>query len=111
MAMPRLRRRQVIDHLTVDGDGAAGDLLEAGDEAQQRRLAAARRADEDDEFARRDVEIDALDHFHGAKGFPDAAECEIDHMLASLLSLDAAGGQAGDDLALEDKDEDDQRQR
>ena len=32
-------------------------------------------------------------------------------MLASLLSLDPAGGQPGDDLALEDQDENDQRHR
>ena len=37
------------------------DLGQAGDHAQQRRLAAARRADEDDELALLDREVDALD--------------------------------------------------
>ena len=37
---------------------ARGRLLEIGDDAQERRLAAARRADERDELALLDVEID-----------------------------------------------------
>ena len=35
-----------------------GRVLEAGDQPQQRGLAAARRADEDDELAVLDVEVD-----------------------------------------------------
>ena len=68
MAMPRLRRRQVVDPLAVEGDVAGGDVLEAGDQPQQRRLAAARRADEDHELARLDLEVDALDHVDRAVG-------------------------------------------
>ena len=40
---------------------AVADVLEAGDHAQQGRLAAARRPDEDDELAVLDVEVDAID--------------------------------------------------
>ena len=40
---------------------AGGHVLEPGDEAQKRRLAAARRADEDHELAVLDVEVDAVD--------------------------------------------------
>ena len=45
--------------LAVDQDVAGGQVLEPGDQAQQRRLAAAGRADEDDELAVADVEIGA----------------------------------------------------
>jgi hypothetical protein len=54
--------RHVVDHAVADGDLAAGDLLEPGDHAQQRGLAAARRADQHDELAVLDVEADV---FHG----------------------------------------------
>ena len=42
----------------VDADGAAGRLLEIGDDAEQRGLAAARGTDQRDEIAGLDVEID-----------------------------------------------------
>ena len=40
-------------------DGAVGRLLEAGDDAQQRRLPAARRADQANELSRCDRKVDA----------------------------------------------------
>ena len=49
----RLLRRHAVDR-----DRAAGRLLEIGDDAQQRGLAAARRADERDELAPADGEVD-----------------------------------------------------
>ena len=49
-----LGRRQLRDVAAVDQDRAGGRLLEAGDHAQRRRLAAAARADEHDHLARRD---------------------------------------------------------
>ena len=52
-------RRHVVDDVAADQDLAAGDVLEAGDHAQRRRLAAARRADQDDELVVGDVEVDA----------------------------------------------------
>jgi hypothetical protein len=45
----------LVDHLAADLQRAAGDVLEPGDHAQGRRLAAARRPDEDHEFAVGDV--------------------------------------------------------
>jgi len=42
-------------------DVAVADLLETGDHAQGRALAAARRPDQDDELLVGDVEIDAAD--------------------------------------------------
>jgi hypothetical protein len=53
--------RQVVDHLAVDFQRAGGDVLEPRDHPQKRGLATAGRADEDDEFAVLDVDIDALD--------------------------------------------------
>ena len=50
-----------IDVRAVDQDAAGGDVLEPGDQPQQRGLAAARGADEDDERAVLDIEVGALD--------------------------------------------------
>ena len=50
-----------IDH------AARGRILQPGDDPQQRRLAAARRADEDDEFAVHHFEVDALQHLDLAR--------------------------------------------
>ena len=49
----------LLGGLAVDLDRAAGRLDEVADDAQERRLAAARRADERHELAGRDVEVDA----------------------------------------------------
>ena len=48
-------RRQVVGAGAADMDVAAIRMFEPGDQAQQRGLAAARRADDDDELARLDV--------------------------------------------------------
>ena len=42
----------------VDGDGARGGRLEAGEQREERRLAAARRADDRDEFAGPDLDVE-----------------------------------------------------
>ena len=60
--MLRAARRQVVDQLAADLNDAAADLLEPGDHAQRRRLAAAGRADQRDEFAVGDLEVDAVHH-------------------------------------------------
>ncbi len=54
-------RLQVVDDTLADPDLALADLLEAGDHAQRRRLAAARRPDEDDELPVVDVEVQVGD--------------------------------------------------
>jgi hypothetical protein len=51
----------------VDFQRARGDVLEPRDHPQKRGLATAGRADEDDEFAILDVDIDALDHLDRAE--------------------------------------------
>ena len=57
----------VADQLAVDLDPPAVDLLEVVDAADERRLARARRADDADGLALRDVERDALQHLEPAE--------------------------------------------
>ncbi len=56
-----LLRRQVGDVAVADEDRAGVDLLEPGEHAQRRRLARARRADEDEELAVLDLEVERVD--------------------------------------------------
>ena len=63
-------RGQVVDDLAGEGDGARGGLLQAGDEAQGGGLAAARGADQDEEFL---VLNDEAGVVHGAKGLAGRA--------------------------------------
>ena len=57
-------RGEVGDVTITDRDAAVADLLEPGDHAQQRRLTAPGRADQDDELAVRDAERDVVDRDH-----------------------------------------------
>ena len=66
-----LRRVQLVDARAVDADLALGDRLQPGDHVEQRRLAAARRADQHEEAALLDVEVDALEHLGVPKRFCD----------------------------------------
>ena len=59
--------------LAGDDDVARGRALEAGDHAQRRRLAAARRAEQADDLARRDRQIDVVDGDEGAELLGDLA--------------------------------------
>ena len=67
------------DVRAVDGDGAGGRAVEAGDEAEQGGLAAAGGADEDDELAVGDLERDVADDLGGAEGSGDVAEGDAGH--------------------------------
>jgi len=64
-----LRWRQVVAALAVDRDLAGGDGLEPGDQAQQRRLSAARRPDEHDELAVVNGQADAADDLAASNDF------------------------------------------
>src|SRR5262249_19026280 len=50
-------RLEIVDHAPVDADFARGRVLETGNHAQRRRLAAAGGTDEGDELAVVDVEV------------------------------------------------------
>ena len=65
-------RRGVVDQPPGDLDMAVAQRLEPGDQVEQGGLAAARGPDEDDEFARLDLEVDALDHLVGPEAFAHA---------------------------------------
>ena len=52
--------------LAAEGDGAAGDRLDAGEAAQERRLAGAVGADDGDDLAGVDREVDAVQHLDAA---------------------------------------------
>ena len=58
---------ELVDHGAADGNGALGDAFETGDHAQKCGLAAARRADQDDELAVPDAEVDAFDRLEAAR--------------------------------------------
>jgi hypothetical protein len=76
--------------LGVDHNLAGADVLEAGDQAQQSRLAAPRGADEDREGAVRDLQIDAVDDFDAAEFLANVDEFDAAHVrlsrCASLIS-------------------------
>ena len=79
-------RRHVVDHLAVDPDLAAGDVLEAGDHPQRRRLAAAGRADQHDELLVGDVEIDAAHGDCVVEVLDDVAKRDLRHGAVSPWS-------------------------
>ncbi len=55
---------EAADVAPVDADGAAGRSLQCADDVHQRRLPGARRADDDDELARRHQQVDAVERPH-----------------------------------------------
>src|SRR5258706_7495878 len=59
--LAQARLRDIAQVLAVDADGARIDVVEAEQEARDRRLAAARRSDDGDGAAGRDGEGDALE--------------------------------------------------
>ena len=65
------------DILPADQDASLGRLLEAGDEPQRRRLAAPRRAEQREERARRNREVEALERREARKALRDADELEV----------------------------------
>ena len=111
MASPRSAAGTSLTRLPSMQDVAAADLLEAGDDAQQRGLAAAGGADEDDELAVRDVEVDAVDDVDGAEGLLDVDELQLSHGSTTRLFHPGIGDAGGDEALQEDEDERDRDQR
>ena len=72
-----LVHRHVADVVAAQQQRAFVRPLEAGDDPEQRRLAAAARAHDRDELAALDVDVDPLDRDHGAEAFGNAAHLQV----------------------------------
>jgi hypothetical protein len=68
-----------VDDAVADADFTGRDVLEAGNHAQQGGFAAARRADQHDEFAVTDGYIDAVDYGGRAESLVYAADGDRSH--------------------------------
>ena len=66
----------LVDDAFADGDLAVGNVLQPGDHPQQRALAAAGRADENDELLIGNFEVDAMKDFLRVIGFAYVAETD-----------------------------------
>ncbi len=79
---PLLRRQALAgtaDHGAAQADLAAGDLLEAGDAAQQGRLAAARGAEQAGDAPAFNAAVNTVDDGMAAVALDDAAEFKLVH--------------------------------
>ena len=76
--------RHIVDDALADGDLAAGDAFEPGDHAQKRGLAAARRADQHDEFAIRDIDAHTMEDLGAAIGLARVTNLDFGHAWAIL---------------------------
>jgi hypothetical protein len=76
-------------------DRAGALCLEPGDDAQQRRLAAARRAEEADELAVADVERDLVQGDEAAEVLADAGERQEWRRSSLTRSRRGPGGRGG----------------
>src|SRR5262249_40176444 len=65
------------DVFAVEQDLAGGRALEAGDHPQRRRLAAARRTEQREEFARVDEGVDAVDRDRLVEALGQRAELNL----------------------------------
>ena len=84
--------RKVVHDLAVDGDGARGGFLQAGDQAQGRRLAAARGPDQHQQFL---VFNDEAGVIHGANTLASRALEDLGQMLEdNLCHAEIVEGQA-----------------
>ena len=70
----------VVDHLGAQHDFAAVEPLETRDDAQQRRLAAPRRAQDPREAARRNGEVHPVEDAQLAERFAGAPDGELSHL-------------------------------
>ena len=74
-----IARREVVDPRTGDEDLARRRFLEAGNHAQRRGLAAARRTQQAHHLAGFDVEVDVVDRGERAEVLAQVAQLDIGH--------------------------------
>ena len=86
--------RRALGHIDpADRHGAAGHFLQAGDHAQERRLPAARGADEHDELAVGDLETDVVNGDDVAgEHFRDPVEADVGHGGLPAYSIQSKSG-------------------
>jgi hypothetical protein len=77
-------RLQLVDDPVADRDVARGDRLEPRDHPQQRRLAAARRADDHDELAVGHARVDAVDDLERPVALAHVVEVDFRHRYFSV---------------------------
>jgi hypothetical protein len=87
--------RNVVYDPRADGDLAAGHVLKARDHAEQRRLAAAGRADQDDELPVADFDIDAVQHLGRAERLAHAPKRDRSHGSLGTLSASRSAERFG----------------
>ncbi|MGY4289864.1 hypothetical protein ACVWXO_009130 [Bradyrhizobium sp. LM2.7] len=76
----------IVDDAVADRDRAGGDVLEACEHAQKRRLAAAGGANQDDKLAVLDRDRDSVQDFKIAERFPHVADLHRRHLAPSFDS-------------------------
>src|ERR1700734_3574280 len=81
-----LARRELIDNPPIDRELPARDVLEPCNHAQDRRLAAARRPEKDDELVVPHLEVETGDDLGFAVAFRDVAERQLGHRFRGLSS-------------------------
>ena len=87
---------EVVDLAVADRDRALGDVLEPGEHAQRRGLAATRRADDDEQLTVGDVEIEVIDgHDVAVEALRDGSETDGTHRVASGRSESVVGSDSG----------------
>ena len=79
-----LRGRGPVDDVAGDAHIARGRILQPRDDAQERGLAAARRADENHEFAVLDAQADVFQDVDGAEGLAHMGQGQGGHCTGSL---------------------------
>ena len=72
-------RLDIVDHLIVEQQVAAGGQVDAGEDEQAGRLAAAGRAEQRDELAVGDLEVHAGNHLDVPEALDDVAELDPGH--------------------------------
>ena len=81
MAMSRLEGWRSLITLPVEPDFAFGNALQPGNRVEQGRLAAAGRADQDQEPALFQFDVDALEYLEGAETLLQRIDFEKGHGL------------------------------
>ncbi len=90
MPVPRLCGGHAADILLVEEHLPAVGIIEPRDVAQQRRFPAAARAEQEEQFARLDAQVDVVEHEVFAEVFAQVADGDGDHWLEENLFLLAA---------------------